>query len=192
MTVCEFEGRVSWLAAACFGAIGGLVVSLVAFFNDTWAWHEDRRRCLRRGVRTPRLAVFIDFKADPLVLVTRMAAGALTGYLVHNEVTGAMAVIAAGASAPAILSQFGKNPAYAPGLEVGTADTPNDGQHRTQREQFAESSVTGTAVSRTVLYEPRHAKDDSPPSVGRGLVPKQRVEPGGSPLSLRRSGDEDS
>ncbi len=180
LRVREFEDRVSWLAAACFGAIGGFVVSLVAFFNDVWAWHEERRRCLRRGTPMPRLTVFIDFKADPLVLVTRMIAGALTGYLVHNEVTGAMAVIAAGASAPAILSQFGKNPAYGPGLEVGTTDSERD---RTQPRQRHEDPATRVSSPATTNYEPRHAQGGSAPSAGSDLVPRPRVEPGGSPLS---------
>jgi hypothetical protein len=157
------------------------VVSLVAFFNDIWAWHEERRAQLRRRTEDmPKLSQFTDSRADALVLATRMIIGALTGYLVHNEVTGVIPVIAAGASAHAILSQFGKNPAYSPSLEVGTDPGATSGP--------ADGTASNTGPHEVGAYRARHAKGDQYP----GVVPRQRVQPDRSRSPMGSLSDEDS
>jgi hypothetical protein len=161
---------VSWFIATIFGAVGGLVVSAVAFFHDIWAWHEERRLHLRRRMADmPGLSQFTDPKADTLVLMTRMTIGALTGYLVHNEVTGVIPVIAAGASAHAILSQFGRNASFTPGLEVGT----DSGATLETYDGPGDDAVTKELTS----YQARHAKGDAPPGPFLRAVPRPRVQP---------------
>lgn len=173
----------SWLTALFSGAAGGFIVSAVAFFNDIWAWHEERRRYLRtRLPHMPRLAQFTDVKADPLVLLTRMALGGLVGFLVRDEVTGVLPLIAAGASAHAILSQFGKNQTYIPGIEVGTADQPGE-RTVTTRSDNQEDSPDGTSPQTATSYRPRHAKGDLPSAPNPAHVPRPRVQPDRSQLS---------
>ncbi len=173
----------SWLSALLFGAAGGFIVSAVAFFNDIWAWHEERRRYLRTRARhMPRLAQFTDVKADPLVLLTRMALGGLVGFLVRDEVTGVLPLIAAGASAHAILSQFGKNPTYAPGLDVGTAEQPDE-QSVTARKVMQSDSFDGTFSQAAASYRPRHAKSELPSAPNPPHVPRPRVQTDRSQLS---------
>ena len=55
----------------------------------------------------PRFGRFADPAADFWVLVTRIALGAMAGALFHSQVLGPTAAIAVGASAPALLAQFG-------------------------------------------------------------------------------------
>ena len=104
-----------WLYAALFGAFGGSIVSAVAFCTDVLAWQEERRRYARIGVDPkPKLTTFMDLKADSLVLLTRFVLGAVAGSVFHAEVIGPTAAIAVGASAHALLAQFGKNSPYEP------------------------------------------------------------------------------
>jgi hypothetical protein len=169
---------VAWYVATAFGTLGGLVVSLVAFFNDLWAWREARRAYMLCGRSDlPDISQFIDLRPDLLVLMTRMIFGALTGWLVHAEVTGFLPVIAAGASAPAILSQFGKNPAYGAGLEI---DPPEKAGHAPARATTPESGVQpagNTNSKERANYQGRHAKIAAASSGKAGPVPHQRVQP---------------
>jgi hypothetical protein len=175
---------VSWVIAAGLGALGGTIVSVVAFFNDVWVWYEERRSNLRRGILgIPKIAQFTDLNADALVLLTRMTIGALTGYLVHSEVAGFLPIIAAGASAPAILSQFGKNPVYSPGLEVGTTGRPGSHPNRDQAPELPEDPDIHAVSQRRGGYQPRHAKDGPSLALDSRVVPRQRVQPDGSQLS---------
>jgi hypothetical protein len=68
-------------------------------------WQAARRDALRNlaDESLPRLRVFIDLPADGLVAVTRLALGALAGWLFHSQLVGSEAAIAVGASAPALL-----------------------------------------------------------------------------------------
>jgi hypothetical protein len=50
----------------------------------------------------------MDVKADALVLLTRFFLGATGGAVFHSQIVGTTAAIAIGASAPALLAQFGK------------------------------------------------------------------------------------
>jgi len=98
----------SWLAAVGLGACGGAVVQAASFYARVQAWQAARVKA--RGAKQstlPLLTLYIDPLADVLVLLTRMALGALAGGLFHAQVSGATAAIAVGAAAPALLSQFG-------------------------------------------------------------------------------------
>jgi hypothetical protein len=98
-----------WLAAACYGAGGGFIVSAVAFCADIFAWQDEcHRRRRKRITPSSRLAEFVSPKADTIVLFTRIGAGGIAGYVFHGEVVGGIAAIAVGAAAPALLAGFGK------------------------------------------------------------------------------------
>jgi|SRR5882724_7348239 len=104
-------GGVFWLTAIFLGAGGGTIVSAVRFCADMSARQEERRAQKRLG-RLPLLAItqFIDPWPDLWVLLTRAILGAAAAYVFRGEVTGHTAAIAVGASAPAILAQFGRRP----------------------------------------------------------------------------------
>lgn len=98
-----------WLVAAGYGAGGGCVVSAVAFCNDVRAWKAERLWRRQSGkFPLPELGAFMDMKADALVLLTRLFLGATGGVVFHSQIVGTTAAIAIGASAPALLAQFGK------------------------------------------------------------------------------------
>jgi hypothetical protein len=97
-----------WLTASALGACGGVLVQVIDLWTDLDAWHKSRREAIRRGDPSlPKLTAFIDPQADILVAVTRLILGALAGLIFHTQVTGAVAAIAVGAAAPALLRQFG-------------------------------------------------------------------------------------
>ncbi|MFD7639442.1 hypothetical protein ACFV4P_02190 [Kitasatospora sp. NPDC059795] len=72
------------------------------------AWQSARHRARdERRRRMPPLRHFIDPTADLAAGVSRIALGAVTGWLLHSQITGLYAAVAAGASAPALLRQIG-------------------------------------------------------------------------------------
>ncbi|GAA2840022.1 hypothetical protein GCM10010441_75430 [Kitasatospora paracochleata] len=84
------------------------MVELVIANGRLLAWQaarhlarQDRRR------RMPPLRRYIDPSADLAAGLSRIALGAVTGWLLHSQVTGLYAAVAAGASAPALLRQIG-------------------------------------------------------------------------------------
>ncbi|MFJ5234497.1 hypothetical protein ACIQBJ_31905 [Kitasatospora sp. NPDC088391] len=97
-----------WAEAVGYGAVGGALVELVITNGRLLAWQaarhlarQDRRR------RMPPLRRYIDPSADIAAGLSRIALGAATGWLLHSQVTGLYAAVAAGASAPALLRQIG-------------------------------------------------------------------------------------
>jgi hypothetical protein len=105
----------NWSTAVYLWACGGLIVQAVTFSASIDAWQAARRQALTAHKRSalPRLSCYIDTPAEVLVLLTRFGLGALAGFLFHTQVTGVTAAIAVGASAPALLRQFGKARAIA-------------------------------------------------------------------------------
>lgn len=97
-----------WQAATGFGAAGGAVVEVIVLFGNLTTWQAARSAARRRNRALPSLARFVDLPADLAVAVTRLLLGALAGLLFHDQVTGTMAAIAVGASAPALLRQLGR------------------------------------------------------------------------------------
>jgi len=97
-----------WLSITVLGACGGAVVQALVFTGNVQEWQYARRKAReRRRRQLPRLTQFVDLPADTAVFATRLALGALAGFLFHSQVTGATAAVAVGASAPALLRQLG-------------------------------------------------------------------------------------
>jgi len=96
---------VLWVQAAGLGAVGGLVVEAISMLGHLTAWQQDRRlaRVKKRRV-LPGLSRYVDLPAHALVALTRLMLGALAGGLMHEQIDGAMAAVAVGASAPALLT----------------------------------------------------------------------------------------
>jgi hypothetical protein len=103
------------VAAAVYGACGGALVQAVTFCADIIALQQARRVALGRGRPLRPLASVVDAPVDGLVLLTRLALGAVAGLLFHSSVSAPIAAVAVGASAPALLRQLGALRA-APGL----------------------------------------------------------------------------
>ncbi|UBU10195.1 hypothetical protein [Nonomuraea gerenzanensis] len=97
------------LTAAGLGAVGGAVIEILYVWSSLTAWQQARRkaRAKRRSGRLPRLDDYLDPVADSLVAATRLALGAAACLLFRDQITGTMAAIAVGASAPALLRQVG-------------------------------------------------------------------------------------
>ncbi|MFF0390634.1 hypothetical protein ACFYS8_18375 [Kitasatospora sp. NPDC004615] len=97
-----------WAHAAGYGAVGGAVVELVVANGRLLAWQAARHRARQeRRRRMPPLRHYVDFSADLAAGLSRIALGAVTGWLLHSQITGLYAAVAAGASAPAVLRQIG-------------------------------------------------------------------------------------
>lgn len=165
-----------WFESSIYGAAGGSIVSFAVILNDVLEWQAECKRCARAGNRSTKFRFFTDFAADVLALVVRLTAGAIIGYIVRDEVTGGIPVIAAGASALAILSQFGKNSLYVPGLEWRDSRNSSEKESPRHRRQPMED-LRQEQADLQVNYEPRHAKEETSPSVGPPTVPRQRVQP---------------
>ncbi|MFI6485945.1 hypothetical protein [Streptomyces sp. NPDC050564] len=93
-----------------YGAMGGLVVEIVVFYGRIAAWQTARHRALARNkqrAQLPRLDKYIDPPSDVLAALTRLSLGAGAGWIFSPQLTGALATVAVGASAPALLRQLG-------------------------------------------------------------------------------------
>lgn len=96
-----------WQTAVLLGAAGGLIVELVSRSGDLITWQQDRRVAMAKGKPLAGLRAYIDPLPDVLVAFTRLGLGAVAGALLHTQVTGALAAVAVGAAAPALLRQIG-------------------------------------------------------------------------------------
>ncbi|MFF4909798.1 hypothetical protein ACFY2T_33630 [Streptomyces sp. NPDC001260] len=93
-----------------YGALGGLVVEIVVLYGRIAAWQTARHRALarnRRPQRLPRLDKYIDPPSDVLAAVTRLGLGGMAGWIFSPQLTGSLATVAVGATAPALLRQLG-------------------------------------------------------------------------------------
>lgn len=100
------------------GSAGGLLVELVEFYNRLIAW-----RSRRRHRRTSRVAFreFFDVGPDIAVALTRAGLGAIAGlaFGAGGQVTGVYGLLAVGASAPVLLTQFGQVKSIRDALPTG-------------------------------------------------------------------------
>src|SRR5713101_2730996 len=87
------------------GAAGGAIAEAVDRWADLTDWQRARHAARLKQEALPALTMYIDLLADGLVALSRLAMGALIGWLFHNEVSGVAAAIAVGATAPALLAQ---------------------------------------------------------------------------------------
>jgi hypothetical protein len=99
-----------WSASITYGALGGLIVEIMVFYGRIATWQAARHRALsrhRRPGRLPRLDQYVDPPSDALAALTRISLGAGAGWIFAPQLTGALATVAVGASAPALLRQLG-------------------------------------------------------------------------------------
>jgi hypothetical protein len=102
---------VQWLTACALGVGGGVIIEAVQVWGELVTWVQARRVArhpARRKRRLPRLADYVDCPAHALLLPTRCVLGGAAGLVFHAQVTGWVAAIAVGASAPALLEQLGR------------------------------------------------------------------------------------
>src|SRR5690349_10586940 len=96
------------MSAVMLGAAGGLIVELIVLFTSLTAWRQDRRQALLNQCRAlPEIRRYVDPVPDSLVAITRVALGAVAGWVFHNQIIGTAAAVTVGASAPMILWQIG-------------------------------------------------------------------------------------
>lgn len=110
----------NWLAVIFLCAVGGAIVSVVGFCGDLFSWQKTRRAAHEKQLaELPTLRAYVDPWPDFVVLLTRIFLGVLAGVIFKAQVTTPLAAFAIGASAPALLTQFGNGRAAKP-AEDGT------------------------------------------------------------------------
>ncbi|MGW1198500.1 hypothetical protein ACWD4B_22075 [Streptomyces sp. NPDC002536] len=97
----------NWDQAAAYGAIGGGIVEALVWNGYLLAWQAARHEAREGRRRLPPLRKYVDLSADLAAGLSRILLGALMGWLLHPQITGLYAAVAAGASAPALIRQLG-------------------------------------------------------------------------------------
>jgi hypothetical protein len=127
--------------AALFGAVGGALVSAAFTYTDLIAWQKLRLEARRAHKRPISVGHFFDPIVNILVLITRIAFGAVAGLIFHAQVTGASAAIAIGVAAPLVVAQIGRLGS----VQARVAAPPK----RDESGQDTESSEMNTASKAT-------------------------------------------
>jgi hypothetical protein len=97
-----------WIHGVGYGAIGGLLIEALVLNGRLLSWQSARHKAREKHRRKlPALGAYVDLPADLAAGFSRVLLGALVGWLLHSEITGLYAAVAAGASAPAIIRQMG-------------------------------------------------------------------------------------
>ncbi|WP_329276824.1 hypothetical protein [Streptomyces sp. NBC_01451] len=99
-----------WTTSITYGALGGLVVEVVVLYGRIATWQAARHRALSRNKargELPGLDKYVDVPSDALAALTRLSLGAGAGWIFAPQLTGGLAAVAVGASAPALLRQLG-------------------------------------------------------------------------------------
>jgi hypothetical protein len=97
-----------WPVTVGYGAIGGAVVEAIALWGRLSAWQTARRQARSDLAKPlPPFSAFFDLWPDLAVAATRIALGAIAGFVFHGGVTSPSAAMAVGAAGPALLAQFG-------------------------------------------------------------------------------------
>jgi len=104
---------------AALGASGGALVQFLDFAGKVADLEQARYTARHRKRPVSELRTIVDPPIDVLVLITRLALGAIAGYLFHDQVTGPTATVAVVAAAPALLRQL----VYLRNAEAGTPRT---------------------------------------------------------------------
>lgn len=127
-----------WPTVTALGAVGGALVEFVNVYARLAGWQSARHAARERGESDlPGLSAYIDAPADSLVALTRLVLGATAGLVFHAQVSGAVAAIAVGACAPALLRQVGSSRGIAGLVQtVGNASdtSPSAGAHEEAAE----------------------------------------------------------
>ncbi|WP_236654770.1 hypothetical protein [Streptacidiphilus anmyonensis] len=115
-------GQVDWFHGAAYGAVGGALIEALVFNGRVLTWQAARRQAREAKRRKlPPLRAYVDPAADAAAALSRLLLGALVGWLLHTQVTGLYAAVAAGASAPALLRQLGSLRTVQEVIQGGTA-----------------------------------------------------------------------
>ncbi|KJK49303.1 hypothetical protein UK23_14615 [Lentzea aerocolonigenes] len=94
--------------AMSLGAAGGALVEAIAVFARINAWQDERQQKRDNGdAELPPLSKFVDLPVLATVALSRILLGALAGLVFHEQLVGAAATIAVGASGPMLLKQLG-------------------------------------------------------------------------------------
>ena len=144
----------NWVTVVCLSAAGGAIVSVVAFCGDVFAWQQIRRAAhvKKRAARSKRtqdpltLREYVDPWPEFAVMITRVALGVIAGALFRSQETTALAAVAVGSSAPALLAQLG---AAKPGRDS------EDATEAAEEQAEPASNGTGPAAAASIqLAEP--------------------------------------
>jgi hypothetical protein len=132
-----------WQFALC-GALGGVLVEVLALFGCLVKWQASRRTPSGRvKSRPPRFESFVDLPVHLSMLVLRpgLGAAAATLFASSGQITGPYVAVALGFTAPAILSQLGSVPQIeraVKGARTGVARASNpteiEAPHRVDME----------------------------------------------------------
>ncbi|MEQ4723603.1 hypothetical protein [Nonomuraea sp. B19D2] len=90
-----------------FGALGGLLVELVAFHGRLLALQAKRSQKLGKRGKLPGLRDSLDPLVDTAVALSRIGLGAGAAALLAQQVSGSLAAVLVGSAAPALFRQFG-------------------------------------------------------------------------------------
>ena len=124
--------QMDWLVVTALGACGGAIVQLIDLAVAAKEWRTARHQArIKRKTPMPKLSVYVDVPADSLVLLTRLALGAIAAFIFHTQVVGATAAVAVGASAPALLRQLGALHSLGQQTDEGTVLEAATSKHQT-------------------------------------------------------------
>ena len=118
-----------WWHFALLGAGGGLAIEALAIFHCCCAWQAARRtKGSRLRTNPPLLSTYLDVPAHACLALIRGLFGATTSLLfgTSGQIDGAVAAVALGVAAPAVLAQLGRAlPGFAQATEgTSTASDP--------------------------------------------------------------------
>jgi len=99
----------AWSEAMEYGAVGGLIAEGVIVWGRVRQWQDTRHAVLLAdGGQLPKLRKFIDVAPDTVAVVGHAVLGCAAGWLLHSQISGTYAAVAAGAAAPALLTNFAR------------------------------------------------------------------------------------
>jgi hypothetical protein len=162
MGIVYCGGTGALVIAACWGGLGGFIVSFLGLWKDASAYRETRRAYRNARKEPPGLSALIDLGADSLVLLTRVGLGALAGAVFRDQV---VTVISVGAAAPALFKDLTKHSDENSVSEAmattdhdeGTAVTPNL-EVAVQAAESDKQLIPGSPPKAKAKYMPRHRK----------------------------------
>lgn len=119
----------AWWQFSLLGACGGALVELLSLYQSLFAWQKARKASTGKIRKTPaKLHNYVDVPAHTWLLLIRCLLGALASGLfgVSGQITGAVAGIALGSAAPAILAQLGQIPQVRALVRADDVDSRDD------------------------------------------------------------------
>lgn len=118
-------GMLAWSDAMGYGAFGGLIAEGAILWGRVRQWQDARHAALLAdGDQLPKLRKFIDLTPDMVAMVGHAVLGCAAGWLLHSQISGTYAAVAAGAAAPALLTNFAQASARSNFAERIPEDSP--------------------------------------------------------------------